>query len=207
MKTVVQFLSVAMVASLCTNCGSGQTADTSSSDISGESGAKMSKVARENTVQSAVETNQTAEDLTFAGHDLPFIVEFVGLESDPAFPGSMMKDVVIRVTNHTNKDAVHLRLNVFYLNEDGQSIDEFGEVRENKSQMPPGHGGSPMSLSGTHSFEGISYSGQVPVVAKESTQEIRRMAPPLMPNETKNLRMNVTGAKFADGSVWDVLLD
>jgi len=108
------------------------------------------------------------QPLKFDG-DEPVAVEFAG------FRGSGdARQIVLRVTNHANKDLASLDLRLNYYDASDKKLDD-----------------SPHVHSGGPSF-----------VAAGGTEEIE-VSTFFMPDETKSIRVDVTSADFADATKWE----
>ncbi|MEK7793464.1 MAG: hypothetical protein AAB353_02995 [Candidatus Hydrogenedentota bacterium] len=120
------------------------------------------------------------EELSFEGHDAPISVEFVKFLNDD----TDFREILVRVTNHANKDAIDVSCNMVYLDRAGDEIDDF-----------------PGSLSGEFGAD-----GQLPVAAASATSEVEATAFSA-PEKTKKVRVDVQRIQFSDGSTWEAELN
>jgi hypothetical protein len=111
---------------------------------------------------------EAIEPLKFEG-DQPVTVEFV------EFKGSGdSKEIVLRVTNHTNKDLSRVQLQLNYYDASNKKLDD----------SPHGHSAGPSS------------------VAAGSTEDIE-VSTFFMPDGTDSVRVDVNSAYFADATEWE----
>ena len=126
------------------------------------------------------EMPEKLESLAFTGHDAPLSVEFIEIRKDPNFPPEHAPDnIVVRITNHSNKDALNVRTVFVYLDERGTELES-----------------SPNTLTGTYTQD-----GQEPVAKFGATVEVETTAF-FMPDETTTVRIDLQEVKFIDGTTW-----
>lgn len=125
------------------------------------------------------EMPEALEDLAFAGHDAPVTVEFLEIREDPNSPEFMPDKVVVRVTNHSNKDALSVQMQSMYLDGQGTELESF-----------------PNTLAGKFNLD-----HQEPVVEQGTTTEVET-TPYFMPDETKTVRIVLQSVGFIDGTTW-----
>jgi hypothetical protein len=129
------------------------------------------------------EMPEKLETLLFAGHDAPVTVEFIEIRKDPNFPPEHApENILVRVTNHSNKNAHSIRCQLVYLDEQGSEVERFSAP--------------PTTLTGKVTQDGIQ-----PVVARNATEEVETTAF-FMPGQTKNVRVDLQGVEFIDGTTW-----
>lgn len=116
------------------------------------------------------------EELSYEGHDAPISVEFVKFLNDD----SDFREILVRVTNHSNKDAIDVSCTMVYLNKSGDELDDF-----------------PGSLTGEFGAD-----GQMPVAAAGATAEVEATAFST-PEKTKKVRVDLWRIQFSDGSTWE----
>lgn len=121
------------------------------------------------------EMPETLEVLDFGDLPAPVSAEFGEFtDRDPDFP-----KVRIRLTNHSNKDALSIAATFVYLDAEGNAIKDF-----------------PHTIQGEFGFD-----GHAPAVKKGSRSQPEVTAF-FMPEETKSIRVEISEVEFSDATEW-----
>ncbi len=116
------------------------------------------------------------EPLDFGTRDEPLECEFVKITGKEGF-----RQVLVRVTNHTNKDAGAMTLVLEFLDANGEKLEDTFSTYGGNMTAPGG--GPPISVRSSESSE-------IEFVAF------------FMPEETKSVRFRVNEVNFADATQW-----
>ena len=127
-------------------------------------------------VPDAASMPESVVELSFEGQEAPIAIEFVRMVmDDPDFP-----EVVLRVVNHSNKDAESAMISMVFLDESGNALDDF-----------------PNSLSGEFGDEGV-----LPLAKVGESAEVQATAFSA-PEGTASVRAEIRLVEFMDGTAWE----
>jgi len=122
------------------------------------------------------EMPEKLEPLEFGSHDGPLECEFVKITGKEGF-----RQVLVRVTNHSNKDAGNLTVKLEFLDADGNKLEETDSTQGGNMGSPGGGPTFTVRAGLSREMEFVAF---------------------FMPEETKSVRIAVKEVHFADATTW-----